>query len=169
MEVEVYQPSSAPAPEDGARGKLRGLVQAGPASSNGYIVAAGSQWTPRELYVLRLDGDVAAYLGDAEQASGRLIVKVGLAASPDMRRQAFQKAMPRGAFKWVVHRTTTRCGLAHYPSHAVAVKGEDAMKRHLADHADKWLGGEFYLATEEVIDAAWHLGCQAASENIEGT
>jgi hypothetical protein len=165
MEVEVYQPASTSAVDNGANGELRGMVQAGPASSNGYVVAAGSQWTPRELYILRLDGDSDAYLG--REASGRLIVKVGLAASPDMRRQAFQKAMPRGAFDWVVYRTTSGCGLGHCPSHAIAVRGEDAMKRHLAAHAD-WLGGEFYLATEDDIEAAWQLGCQAAKESNEG-
>lgn len=165
MEVDVYQPASTLAVESRTKGGLRGMVQAGPASNNGYVVAAGSQWTPRELYILRLDGDANAYLG--QEASGRLIVKVGLAASPDMRRQAFQKAMPRGAFNWVVHRTTSGCGLGHCPSHAVAVKGEDAMKRHLAAHAD-WLGGEFYLATEADIEAAWQFGCQAVQECTEG-
>jgi hypothetical protein len=74
--------------------------------------------------------------------------------------------MPRGAFHWQVDRTTTSCGHARYPNHTVAVKGEAAMKRHLAAHAE-WLGGEFYLATEEDIEFAWELGCQAAQEHIE--
>src|SRR5690606_26780323 len=96
-------------------GQTQGMVQAGPASSDGYDVASGSQWTPRELYILRLDGDVDAYLG--RPASGRVIIKVGLAASPDIRRQTFQKAMPRGTFQWKVDRTTSGCGLALCPNH----------------------------------------------------
>ena len=164
VEADVYTPSNAPAAALGAGADLKGMVPAGPASSDGYVVSGGIQWMPRELYILRLTGDMGAYLG--RSADGKAIIKVGLAASPDIRRQSIQKAMPRGAFHWKVDRTTTSCGRSHYPSHAVAVKGEDAMKRHLAAHAE-WLGGEFYLATEEDIEAAWQLGCQAAEENIE--
>ncbi|KUO66910.1 MAG: hypothetical protein APF80_14245 [Alphaproteobacteria bacterium BRH_c36] len=165
MEVEVYTPASAsavdavPWPE-----QTQGMVQAGPASSDGYVVAGGTQWTPRELYILKLDGNIDAYLG--RSASGRVIVKVGLAASPDIRRQSFQKAMPRGAFQWKIDRTLSGCGLALCPNHGVAVRGEDAMKRHLAAHAE-WLGGEFYLASGEVIEAAWQLACNAAKSSLE--
>lgn len=129
-----------------------------------YVVAGGTQWLPRELYVLKLDGDTDAYLGDA--ASGRFIVKVGLAASPELRRQAFQKAMPRGAYTWQVYRTTRGVGMKEFPNHAIAVIGEDAMKRHLAANAD-WLGGEFYLASEDVIETAWQKGCEAAEGVIQ--
>lgn len=158
VEVDVYTTASV-VTGDIAAGSASGMVQAGPASSGGYVVAGGSQWLPRELYVLKLDGDADAYLGFA--ASGRIIVKVGLAASPDLRRQTFQKAMPRGAFTWQVHRTTRGVGRKEYPNHAIAVIGEYAMKRHLATHAD-WLGGEFYLASEDVIEAAWRKGWEAA-------
>ena len=158
-EVEVYKSASISAVDGKSGSEARGMVQAGPASTNGYVVAGGSHWTPREIYILRLNGNADAYLGRA--AAGRLIVKVGLAASPDLRRQAFQKAMPRGAFEWSVYRTSSGSRFGQCPNHAVAVRGEDAMKRHLAAHAD-WLGGEFYLATEEIIEAAWKLGCQAA-------
>lgn len=125
---------------------------------------SGTQFLPRELYILRLDGDIDAYLG--RSASGCAIVKVGLSASPDLRRQTFQKAMPRGAFNWQIERTTRAIGLSPYASHAAAVKGEDAMKRHLAAHSE-WLGGEFYLATEETIEAAWQAGCDAAQNDFD--
>lgn len=164
VEVEVYTPTYAFAGDIEVGGAL-GMVQAGPASNGGYVVAGGSQWLPRELYVLKLDGDADAYLGFA--AAGRIIVKVGLAASPDLRRQAFQKAMPRGAFNWKIHRTTRGVGLKEYPDHATAVIGEYAMKRHLAAHA-KWLGGEFYLASKDVIEAAWQKGCEAAGGAVVG-
>lgn len=142
----------------------RGMVPAGPASGGGYVVQNGTQFLPRELYVLRLVGDIDAYLG--RSAQGSAIVKVGLSASPDLRRQSFQKAMPRGAFYWQIERTTRAHGLSPYASHAVAVKGEDAMKRYLAAHAE-WLGGEFYLATEETIEAAWQAGCDAAQNDFD--
>ena len=160
-EVEVYG-SSPPAPAGPAgpdQGK--GWVQAGPANADGYVVGDGSQWTPRELYILKLTGNIDAYLG--YPAQGRSIVKVGLSASPDLRRQSCQKAMPLGSFEWKTFRTTRTLGLDLYPSHSIAMKGEDAMKRHLASCAEtKWLGGEFYLATERDIEAAWRLGCEAA-------
>ena len=164
MEVNVYaSPSSFEAtPSDTASPK--GMVQAGPASNEGYVVSAGTQWMPRELYILRLSGDIGAYLG--RPADGRAIIKVGLSASPEIRRQSIQKAMPRGSFRWKVERTTTLSGRMRYPTHAIAVLGENAMKRHLAVHAE-WLGGEFYLASEEDIETAWHLGCQAAEKIIK--
>ena len=74
--------------------------------------------------------------------------------------------MPQGAFSWKIDRTNKTCGLRSYPNHEVAVRGENAMKKHLAAHAD-WLGGEFYLATEDDIDAAWEAGCRAAGKGIE--
>ncbi len=163
-EVDVYTPVAASqAVTPGGLGS-KGMVPAGPANGEGYVVANGTQWLPRALYVLRLEGDTNAYLG--KSAAGRTIVKIGLSASPDLRRQALQKSMPEGAFKWRVDRTTVSCGMPLYPNHSVAVQGEDAMKKYLAAHAD-WLGGEFYLVTEEEIDAAWQSGCRAASNGIE--
>lgn len=160
IEVEIY--TAATRLQTGAvvQDGSRGMVRAGPANGEGYVVAGGSQWTPRELYILRLEGDIDAYLG--RPSEGKAIIKVGLSASPDMRRQGIQKSMPRGAFKWKLHRTTASSGLPVCANHAVAVQGEDAMKRHLASHAE-WLGGEYYLATEADIETAWHFGCQATA------
>lgn len=158
-EVDVYQPVAEQAAADNE--PSRGMVRAGPASSGGYQVNSGSQNLPRDLYILRLNGDIGAYLGRPNET--RAIIKIGLSSSPDMRRQAFQKAMPLGAYRWVVDRTLRSCGLALCPSHGVAVQGEYAMKRHLAAHAE-WLGGEFYLAHEDDIEAAWQRGCAAVNE-----
>ncbi len=160
-EVEVYHSATVQAePENEV---LRGSVPAGPASRGGYAVSGGAHSTPRELYILRLVGDVAAYLG--RPAVNQAIIKIGLSASPDLRRQNIQKAMPRGAFSWKVDRSARSCGLPLCANHSVAVKGGDAMKRHLAANAE-WLGGEFYLATENDIETAWQSGCQAVEENF---
>ena len=158
-EVEVYTPSSTSVPMATVRIN-QGMVPAGPASMDGYTVAGGAFWLERELYILRLEGDVDAFLG--EPSNGHFIFKVGLAASPELRRQSLQKALPRGIFEWQRFRTTRSAGLPLCPDHAHAVRGEDAMKRHLAAQG-KWLGGEFYLASSEVIEAAWKLGCEAAA------
>lgn len=158
-EVEVYQPVAALAQQD--EGPQRGMVPAGPAASEGYEVPNGTQNVARDLYILRLNGNVAAYLG--REAEARSIIKVGLSASPDLRRQALQKSMPRGSFRWVVDRTRKSSGLPLCANHAVAVRGEDAMKRHLAAHAD-WLGGEFYLAHDNDIETAWQMSCAAVDQ-----
>lgn len=136
-----------------------GMVPAGPASGVGYIVSEGTKHLPRELYVLRLNGDTTAYLG--RSVEGVSIIKIGLSVSPDSRRQSFQKAMPRGAFRWQVLKHTKKDGDTPYSGFEAAVAGEDAMKRHLARHAE-WLGGEFYLATAADVDAAWEVGRKTA-------
>ena len=86
----------------------KGMVPPGPDNAGGYTVPKRTMDLPRDLYVLRLSGDTDAYLG--KSAEGRTIFKIGLSASPDLRRQSFQKSMPRGAFQWIVERTTQNDG-----------------------------------------------------------
>ena len=137
----------------------KGMVRAGPANEGGYFVPDGTKNLPRELYVLRLAGDTSAYLG--ESIEGASIFKIGLSISPDSRRQSLQKMMPRGRFQWELFATTRKNGHDPYSSFSAAVAGEDAMKQHLARHAE-WLGGEFYLATEAEIKRAWQRGHEEA-------
>ena len=132
-----------------------GSVRPGPDNEGGYSVPPRFGQLPRDLYVLRLEGDTDAYLGRSSE--GRAIFKIGLSASPDMRRQAFQKSMPRGAFNWAVLRTSSDSGFKAFHSFDEAVVGENMIKQHLVGCAE-WLGGEFYLAKEDDIEAAWHAG-----------
>lgn len=136
-----------------------GFTRPGPANRTGYWVESSAYDIPRRLYVLRLHGDEAAYLGP--EAKGKWIVKVGLSASPELRRQAFHKAMPEGKFIWNVERTS---GHAHFES---ALLGETAMKRHLAKVA-KHLGSEFYLVAPDTLNEAWDVGLAAARVIAEG-
>jgi hypothetical protein len=163
-EVEVFEPKDTGTEGMPTSGDRHGMVRAGTASAEGYVVANGSLYLPRELYVLYLDGNTDAFLG--KSAGGRMIVKIGLAASPELRRQSFQKAMPEGAYWWRIERTTVGEGFDRYPNYASAEKGEYAMKRHLAKHA-VWLGGEFYLTTRDVLDVAWQQGCSAAQNALQ--
>lgn len=158
-EVDVFSENSSGFSEKISGSPSSGFVTPGPASRSGYVVAGGSEWLPRELYILRLAGDVDAFLGYPSE--GRSIFKVGLSASPESRRQALQKSMPLGSFKWEIERTTKLDGCKPYPTHTIAVRGENAMKRHLANSA-KWLGGEFYLANSAEIERSWQMGCEAA-------
>lgn len=164
LEVDVYNPSFETHSVQGYGFSGEGLVRAGPANSEGYVVSAGTQFLPRELYIMRLGGDAAAFIG--RPTNRKSIVKIGLSASPELRRQTIQKSMPRGAFEWKITHTSSSRGFPKCPNHTVAVKGEDAMKYYLASHAE-WLGGEFYLASDADIDQAWHLGCQAALAESE--
>jgi hypothetical protein len=141
-------------PHDG-----RTKVKAGPVNRSGYFVPGEPLDTPKELYALRLHGNMSHYLG--EDAEGREIFKIGLSMSPQTRHSAFQRAMPGGAFVWELCRTTQRDGHARYPSFEVAEAGEDKMKDILGEQG-KHLGGEFYAATKNVFDAAWKAGRQAA-------
>lgn len=158
IEVPVYSSRAGEIEPSQFESRTAGMVRAGPASSSGYLVEEGSINLPRELYILRLDGDTNGFLGRAIEGA---IYKIGLSVSPDLRRQNLQKSMPRGAFQWRVFKTTCGDGNARYKGFEAAVTGEYAMKQHLAKHSE-WLGGEFYLATEAAIETAWQAGREAA-------
>ena len=160
MEVEIYVPStSTPSQKQGQHQSTNGWVNAGPTNKDGYVVAGSSETLPTHLYALRLLGDSTAFLGYASE--GRCIYKIGVSASPDLRRQQFQKALPEGAFRWELFKTTAEYGSGIRLSFEAAVRGEYAMKRRLAD-AGVWLGGEFYLASNNCIECAWQDGLSAA-------
>lgn len=159
IEVPVYGGSNAIDPIIHVPTLQKNKVSGGAWNSTGYCVPPEPEDTPKELYLLRLDGDTCAMLG--EEANGRAIYKIGLSISPETRRSAFQKSMPRGAFKWEIQRTTKGDGHEPYPGFKVAVAGEEAMKDFLAQNAD-WLGGEFYAVKPDLINQAWVVGREAA-------
>ncbi|MCG8623036.1 MAG: hypothetical protein MJE68_13705 [Proteobacteria bacterium] len=136
-----------------------GMVRGGPLGLGGYNVPARFKGLLRELYILRLAGDTDTWLG--ESANGQAIYKVGLSVSPATRLQDFQKTLPNGSFKWEMHKTTSTGGNGSYSDKA-ALEGEYAMKIYLAENATH-LGGEFYLASDSVINEAWQKGKDAAS------
>lgn len=158
-EVDVYRPHSASPSDVSPAHNGAGFVPSGPDNSGGYEVSDRAKALPRQLYVLRLDGDTTAFLG--RSVDGAHIYKIGLSVSPDTRRQSLQKSMPMGAFQWSVMNTTRRDGHEPYVQFAAAEAGEMAMKRFLAVNGE-WLGGEFYLADDASILAAWDIGRQAA-------
>lgn len=158
VETEVYVPASKAVESVEEFAPMRGFTRAGPANREGYVVTASAQALKRELYILRLGGSADAYLGKPSQ--GKRIYKIGLSASPELRKQSLQSALPDGAFRWEIHyHSGSAVGFSFY----AAVAGEDAMKRFLFQHAE-WLGGEFYLASESDMKAAWKLGGEAATQ-----
>jgi hypothetical protein len=52
------------------------------------------------------------------------------------------------------------------PNADVAIAGEDAMKKRLKEDGGKSLGGEFFLADEELVLRNRHAGKDAANERL---
>lgn len=141
----------------------KGYVHGGGFSKEGCAVRAGNEFLPRQIYILKLVGNAGNFVG--YETGNQSIYKIGMSASPESRRQSFQKALPHGAYQWKTLRSNSNCGLTAFPNYHIAKAGEDAMKLHLSKNA-KWLGGEFYLASDEVIDRAWEIGV-IASRSLE--
>ena len=164
-ETAVYGQSSE---IDGAISDLERMLS----PSRAVPPAAGPYWVgetdgPKYLYILELMGDTAAYLARTpNQVEGTSIIKVGFSRSPLSRRDQIQSAYPLGQFRWMVKYPENFEGPAPYPSAAVAIAGEDAMKRRLVQEGADILGGEFFLADEGQIIRAWYAGKSAAEAEL---
>lgn len=123
---------------------------------------------PKYLYILRLEGDVAAWLGrSAVDVAGKSIIKVGFSKNPASRRDQIQAAYPVGKFQWRVLFPKPPIGEPPYKNADVAIAGEDAMKEYLGKDLRQRLGGEFFVADDAEIERAWAFGA-AASEAAQG-
>ena len=163
VEVPVYGVNRALDPyviQPPERQHPPGQVPAGPPRRNGYAVDGEPEDAPKELYVLVLEGDMEAFIEGG--ANGRHVYKVGQSMSAEIRLAFFQCAMPYGRFKWQLLRSTRLDGHDFYPGYDIAVAGENAMKKVLAEKAE-WLGGEFYAATIEQLNEAWEAGREEAA------
>lgn len=140
----------------------KGYNRSGPGRLHGYEVGEPKH-TIKELYILKLSGDAGEFLGQKVDKQG--IYKVGLSISPQTRCNSFNAALPKGKYIWEVFRTTRRDGHDPYENFEIAESGEMAMKLHLGEkpgNPDFHLGGEFYLASEEMIETAWNEGRKVA-------
>ena len=127
-------------------------VKAGPANRSGYSVPGEPPDTEKELYALILKGDTSAFLG--EPAADRHIFKIGLSLSPKTRLDVFNRSLPKGAYSWLLHRSTRLDGDDPYPTFEAAEAGENAMKDCLGADG-QWLGAEFYAASNSAFERAW--------------
>ena len=135
--------------------------KAGPVSKNSFVVTESEG--PKHLYILTLRGDVDALLG--KSAKGRLIVKAGFSKSPELRCDAFNKALPACAFRWEVSHTSVSLNSAPYPCSEHAKIGEKLMHELLCKpDCGESLGGEFFLAEPKQVEKAWLKGNQAARD-----
>lgn len=117
---------------------------------------------PKHLYILRLEGNIDAFLG--RPADGQFVLKAGFSKSPDSRRDTFNKFLPKCAFRWAIQNSTHEEGLRPYPTSTHAKAGENAMHVHLAEHGES-LGGEFFLASGPTVEKAW-AEAKASAESI---
>lgn len=131
----------------------------GPVSQSAHMTREAEG--PKHLYVLQMHGNTDHLLG--EPADGKLVVKVGFSRSPDTRRLDHNRALPACAFRWEVKHTSGTGGREPFPSSRHALAGEKAMKDHL-ERQGRSLGGEFFLAPQHEIDAAWIMALRAAEE-----
>tara|TARA_R110002049_G_scaffold259498_1_gene435358 strand:- start:26641 stop:27807 length:1167 start_codon:yes stop_codon:yes gene_type:complete len=158
VEVPVFRGTTAVDTRIHVPKTSRGRVRGGPVNRSGYWVEGEPVDTEKELYVLKLTGEVSTFLDDAVAGLG--IYKIGLSMSPATRRESFNKALPGERFQWVCHRTTRMDRELPYPCFEAALAGENAMKDSLG--SARWLGGEFYAATPGELQAAWAAGREAA-------
>jgi hypothetical protein len=139
--------------------------RAGPVSQTPFVTKESEG--PKHLYVLTLEGDTDAFLG--APAGGARIVKAGFSRSPETRCRDFNCALPREcAFRWTVFRSGPLSGFDAHPSSDHAKAGEKAMQMVLGRKpAGRSLGGEFFLATSDLIEEAWNAGNLAAKEHMK--
>ena len=162
LDLFPFPVASKPWFEPGLPGPAASILsptRAGPVSKAPFMTREAEG--PKHLYILHLKGSADAFLG--RSAGGRMIVKVGMSCSPDTRCLTHNSALPAGAFKWSVHRTTDSHGGQPFSSSDPALAGEKVMKDFLAA-AGESLGGEFFLADAAALDAAWTRGVDAAGQ-----
>lgn len=138
-------------------------VRPGPVNRSGYAVEGEPPDTEKELYALHLSGDMDAFMGEA--ANGRRIYKIGLSMSPKTRLEAFRRSLPQGSYGWDLLCSTRSRFRKPYPDFETAVIGENVLKDVLGNRG-KWLGGEFYAATDNIMEEAWLAAHAAASKDM---
>lgn len=114
---------------------------------------------PKHLYVLELEGNAGHFLGSPIE--DEVIVKVGFSKSPSTRCADHNRTLPMGAFRWRVLHSTYEEGRNPFDCSDRAKAGEQAMKDALLGYG-KSLGGEFFRASAEHVEAAYKRGIRAA-------
>ncbi len=129
--------------------------RAGPINKGNYSV--GEIDGPRHLYILKLEGSPADWLG--YDCQDKIIIKVGFSKSPHERCASIQSNYPKGQFKWGVM-FPKQFNNPPAPDGNTAKIGEDAMKKFLKDNAEP-LDGEFYLVPKNLCKPCFDAGLSA--------
>lgn len=133
--------------------------KAGPVSQNSFTTREAE--SEKHLYILQLVGDESAFLG--EDNKQRIIVKAGFSKSPATRCRDHNNALPKGAYKWEILYSGHKDNIKPYPNSKIAKIGEQKLQSVLmTPKLGKSLGGEFFLATERLVEHAWIEANKAA-------
>lgn len=117
------------------------------------------------LYVLKLDGDVAAFLGRGRlETFGKVVVKVGHAKEPKQRCETHNSHLPSAcAFRWTIALVSRP-----FPGGEGAKVAEDVLKQKFNSRFES-LGGEFFLGDEAEVLAEFSSASRPSSFVILGT
>lgn len=163
QEVHVYASNHTADPTIQTLDKALTPSRAVPPPTEPYTV--GETDGPKLLYILELQGDVAAYLSCApEEVEEKSIIIVGFSKNPMARRNQIQSAYPDGSYKWSIVFPSPLPSEPPYRNAQVAIVGEDAMKKKLVDEEAISLGGEFFLAEDWLVHKTWFAGKVAAEK-----
>lgn len=163
QEVDVYGENPIVGSSPGSAREILAPSKAGPVSQSAFVTRESEG--PKHLYVLKLQGDTDAFLG--EFTSGKIVVKAGFSRSPQTRCDDHNRALPKCAFRWEVLYSGITSGLDPHPSSNHAKAGERAMQQILCrSPAGRSLGGEFFLADPDLVDEAWTEGNSKAGAYI---
>ncbi len=136
--------------------------RAGPTNKGNYLVDEIDG--PKYLYILKLEGSPADWLGKhySFDYKNKIIVKVGYSNNPERRcYKDIQPSYPFGQFKWHIM-FPTESGNPHAPDEDTAKIGEQAMKDFFDTHPEvKSLGGEFYLVPKNLCKPFFDAGLSA--------
>lgn len=140
------------------------------APSRGITPAFGPRTSEYEdgehyLYMLQLDGDIAALLGRPTSAvNDKILVKVGFSSVPARRRDEHNVALPpAGRLRW-----SLKLKSQAFVDGLAAKEAEDAMKASFA-HRFESLGGEFFLGGEADLTSAFISAAAPAAFRITAT
>ena len=152
-EQDVYGAAQVGLNNPGAfRDRLTEPSRGGAVTHSGFFVEPMN--APRHAYMLALSGDASAFLaGVRKVADGERIVKVGISRHPLKRCNDINRNYPLSAYRWdVIHSTFDERFSPMAPQ--LALNLETRIKAQL-DQSAQSLGGEFFLVSQDAMDAAW--------------
>jgi hypothetical protein len=114
------------------------------------------------LYVLKLQGDVATFLGRQKyEVLKKCVVKVGHAKEPQERCDTHNIHLPPASqFKWHLAYTSKP-----FPTGTAAKEAEDGLKQHFEKRFES-LGREFFLVDEHAIATEFTTSVEALAFKI---
>ena len=87
---------------------------------------------PREIYILRLNGDMTKFLNISKKdLDNRWVIKAGLSKSPRSRLETHNKALPKCAFEWEIVKTTRTDDDPYIPDGEAAIIVEREFQEQL--------------------------------------